>query len=93
MFDYFKDRRFAPIFIATILVLVGMILWTKDVPLRSQLKYLLPPIGLLLVALVFREIMHIRAERRNRYKSSPFSRDELSKARSKLKANSNIKFK
>lgn len=93
MFDYFKDRRFVPVFLIVILALAGVILLTKDVPLRLQLEYLLPPIGLLLFAVVLREILHLRAARRNRYKSFAFSRDELAKARSKLKTNSNIKYK
>jgi len=84
MFDYFRERRFAPIFVITILVLAVTLPLLKDLPLRLQMEYVLPGIGLLLLALVFREISRIRTERRNRYRSSPLSRDEGRKARSKL---------
>jgi hypothetical protein len=84
MFDYFKDRRFAPVFIVTILVLVMTILLLKDVPLGFQMECLLPGVSMVMVAITLREIRRIRAARRNRYKSSPLSRDEKVKARSKL---------
>jgi hypothetical protein len=91
MFDYFKDRRFAPIFFVTILMLTGAILLLKDVPLGFQLEYALPGLMLLLAAFLLREFRQIRADRRNRYKSSPLSRDEKTKARSKLITKSTFK--
>jgi len=89
MFDFFKDRRYVPIFFITILVLAAVMVAMRDLPPEVQLAYLLPGIGMLLMAVAIREIRRIRLERRNRYKSSPLSRDERSKARSKLYNNTN----
>ena len=89
MFDYFRERRFAPIFVITIIVLSVTLLLLKDLPLRLQMECLLPGVGLLMMVVVLREIRRIRTERRNRYQSSPLSRDERRKARSKLCNNMN----
>ena len=89
VFDYFKDRRYVPLFFITLSVLAVVMVLMKDLSIEVQMAYVLPGIGVLLMAVVVREIRRIRAERRNRYKSSPLSRDERSKARSKLYNNTN----
>jgi hypothetical protein len=91
IFEYFKDRRGAALFYATLLVLfialiVGAILYHVICAyhLQDKLLYFLPGGALILMAWIGSGIARARARRRNRYKSSPLSRDELIKARSKL---------
>ena len=90
VFEYFKDRRFAPVFFGALLGLVvaliaGAILYKTICvyELQHYMVYALPGVGLTFVALIGREIARARARARDRYKSSPLSRDEMRKARSK----------
>ncbi len=91
VFEYFKDRRGAAFFFATLLALfialiVGSILYHVicAYDLQAYLVYSLPGLALILMAWIGSGIAQARARRRNQYKSSPLSRDELIKARSKL---------
>lgn len=91
VFEHFKDRRYAAIFFGSLLALfgtliVGSILYRVicAYEMQSYLVYSLPGLGLMLAAWLARKILAARARARNRYKSSPLSRDELGKARSKL---------
>jgi len=97
-FDYFKDRRFVPIFFVTLLVLVagtpviGIIFQVADS--HDLLKYwpfAAAWLGVLLLALIGRSFARARDRRRNRYKSLPLSRDERAKAQSKLKTKPTFK--
>ncbi len=90
-FDYFKNRRFVPIFFITLVAIfagplvIGIILQVADS--RDLLKYwpfVLMVIGLWLLVLIGRSLREMRVRRLNCYKTSPLSRDEMAKARSKL---------
>lgn len=91
MFEYFKDRHRGAIFFGTLIVFLGVLLVGiicfqiagADV-VQKYLNYIWPVVVVLLLAWVVREIRWVRAQRRNRYKISPLSRDERVKARSKL---------
>ena len=91
VFDYFKDRRFAGVFFGTLLALGGLLLVGAILEqiicaykLQGYLVYALPGVALVLAAMIGRSIARVRARRRDRYKVSQLSRDELRKARSKL---------
>ncbi len=92
VFDYFKDRRFAAVFFCTILCVAGILIagsvfYESIGPenFQSFLTYSLPVVALAMGAWIWRGIARALARRRDRYKTSPLSRDELSKARSKLR--------
>jgi hypothetical protein len=90
-FEFFKDRRFVPVFFITLLVIfgvpLGMGILVGATSLGDYLKYWPVMAGVfaawLLIGVV-RAFAQVQARRRNRYKVSPLSRDELNKARSKL---------
>lgn len=91
VFDYFKDRRIAGVFFGTLLALggtliVGLILYQVvcAYDMQEQVIYSLPGLGLLILLWLARRIMRARAHRKLRYRISPLSRDEITKARSKL---------
>ena len=91
VFEYFKDRRGAAIFFATLLALFGALIVGSILyhiicayNLQDYLVYSLPGVAVILMAWIGSSIARARVRRRNRYKCSPLSRDELSKARSKL---------
>ena len=90
-FEYFKDRRFVPVFFVTLMVLLpgiaagGMLLRAAES--NDLLKYwpdIVVIVSAVFIALICRAVVQARARRRARYELSPLSRDELSKARSKL---------
>ena len=100
LFESFKERRNVVIFfwglaVLPALILVGALGYSlfHALNLAQNWPLTLPGIFLLLVILVWRGIRRERARRLHRYKISPLSRDELAKARSKLKTNSTYKFK
>lgn len=91
VFEYFKERRYAAVFFGTLAGLVGAIalgallielIYAYD--MEGYLIYALPGLALLFSAWVGHGLARARARRRDRYKISPLSRDELTKARSKL---------
>ncbi len=90
-FEYFKDRRFVPVFFVTLVVVLPGIV-AGGIALRAAerndlLKYWPGVVGLFLLVvavLICRAFVQARVRRRDRYKLSPLSRDELGKARSKL---------
>ena len=95
IFEYFKDRRLGSVFFGTLAVVLGVLVLVAVFfqNLLHEWPVVLTAIGLVLVALIWRGFREMRARRLNRYKSSPLSRDEKAKARSKLKTNSTYKFK
>jgi hypothetical protein len=85
--NFFSDRRFVPIFFVTMMVLsVTVVLLTRSSEEfhPEDLLYALPAVGIVMLAFIWREVRWARTRRQNCYKSSPLSRDELRKARSKL---------
>jgi len=95
-FDYFKDRRYVPIFFVTLVVLfvgplvLGILLKIADG--YDLLKYWpleLVGAGVFLLVLIWRAIAQMRTRCRGRYEMSPLSRDERCKARSKLQSGMN----
>jgi hypothetical protein len=91
VFEYFNDRRVAAVFFGTLmalgaLLIVGLILYQVifAYELQDYIFYSLPGAVLILSAWVGHCVARARARRLDRYKSSPLSRDELVKARSKL---------
>jgi hypothetical protein len=97
-FDYFKDRRFVPIFFITLVVLfagplvIGIIFQAADCyDLLKYWPFASSVLGVCLLVLIGRSIAEARARRHNRYQSSPLSRDERAKAQSKLKTKPTFK--
>jgi hypothetical protein len=91
VFEYFKDRRIGASSFRTFIVVLALLI--AAAAFWRYWPYFLGIFGLWLLAVTVREIRHWRAWRLNRYKSSPLSRDEINKARSKLKTNSTLRFK
>lgn len=90
VFEFFKERRRAFLFVATIflfifLPLAGTILHEILGPedFREFLKYAIPVLGGVLALWIFAVARRLLAPT-GRYEPSPLSRDELAKARSKL---------
>jgi len=71
LYDHFKDRRYAALFL---IALVGLVLS----------PILLPMVGLYVLGRGWSAFRLARANRRNQLRYSPLSRDELRIARSKL---------
>jgi hypothetical protein len=95
-FDYFKDRRYVPIFFVTLLALfVGPLILgiffkiAADNDLLNYWPLAAIATGLWLLVLTRCAIADTRARRRGRNKISPLSRDERTKARSKLQSGMN----
>jgi len=92
LFDYFKERRIAGMFfgillVVVVLLLAGALLYQTLGPDKFWHGVVLssPVVVAVFCVWVWRAIAQARARRRDRYKISPLSRDELRKARSKLK--------
>jgi hypothetical protein len=95
-FDYFKDRRFVPIFFVTLLALcvgpliLGILFKIADgYNLLNYWPLAVIGTGLWLLVLTRRVIADMRARRRGRHEILPLSRDERCKARSKLQSGMN----
>ena len=91
LYDKFKDRRYGALFFASLLSVFGLLLLAVILgqimgPANLQAYFLqaLPGIGIFIVALVWRGIRRARAPRRDKFRREELSRDEISKARSKL---------
>lgn len=98
VFEYFKDRRGPAFFVvalfAFLVVAAVAAAIFQNLPaeqMQDFLTYATPAVGIILVALIWSGIRRAQARSRNRYKSSPLSRDEIIKARSKLSNTSNFK--
>ena len=77
LYDTFKDRRYGVLFLASLAALVLS-------------PVLLPVMRLYVLARGWSVFCLARANRRNKLRYSPLSRDELRKARSKLAGNQNF---
>ena len=91
LFESVKERRNVMIFFGTLVVLPGMILLAffagyaiEAFNLEHNWPIPAAGLGLISAALIWRGIRQRRARKLNRYKILPLSRDELTKARSKL---------
>lgn len=91
VFDFVKDRRFVPVFFITLGVLFGVplaaaiLIGTTNISDYFQYWPVMAGVfSIWFVILLWRGIRRSRAEQRNRYQISPLSRDEMTKARSKL---------
>ena len=78
MYDSFKDRRYAALFLITLCALVLS-------------PILLPVMGLYILAQGWSAFWMDRASRRNKMRYAPLSRDELRVARSKLMKGQSLK--
>ncbi|MGC9943061.1 MAG: hypothetical protein ABSE48_14620 [Verrucomicrobiota bacterium] len=88
VFESTRERRNAAIFICAVVLfivafIVGNVLAAFD--LWRYWPLILVVIGLCGVVLIWNSIRQMRTWRLNHYKSTPLSRDELAKARSKLR--------
>lgn len=97
-YDTFKDRRYGALFLGTFLALMGLlalggmmaaIIGRFDLPV--YFLPILPGVGLLAAAWIWRRIRQERAQQRERLRRGPLSRDELRVARSKLMKGQNRK--
>jgi hypothetical protein len=89
LYDRSKDRRYAVLFLVTLfiffgLVVPGVVFCLHAGVFDSHPGYLLPGIGGLFLALIWKAFRWLRAQRRVSSTFSPLSRDEWRKARSKL---------
>jgi hypothetical protein len=93
VFEYFKDRRLGSVFFGSLAVVLGMLVLVAVFfqNVLQEWPLVLSSIGLVLLALIWRGFRQMRMMRLNRYKSSPLSRDEKTKARSKLITKSTFK--
>jgi len=89
LYDRHKDRRYATIFLVTILAFFGLAMTAVflyfhapafDVPF----DYFLPGLSILIAALIWRVVRRARVRPEKSPTYSPLSRDERHKARSKL---------
>jgi hypothetical protein len=91
LFESVKERRNVMVFFGTLVVLPGIILLAvfayyafEAFNLADNWPIPAAGFGLILAALIWRGLRQRRARKLNRYKILPLSRDELTKARSKL---------
>lgn len=91
MVEYVRDRRFGAVFFGTLMALSGLLAAGYIVyqvivgyGLQGYLIYTWPAIAMTFLVWFGRVFRRNQARRRDRYKSTPLSRDELNKARSKL---------
>ena len=91
VFEHFKERRYAAVFFGTLMAMGGLLiagLISYQVicayHLEDYLVNSLLAVALISMGWIGRRIARARARRRDLYKISPLSRDEVSKARSKL---------
>jgi hypothetical protein len=91
VFEYFKERRYAAVFFGTLMGLIGMLAAGAiiyqvvcEYELERYWGYALLAGLLLSGGWIGRGILRARRRRRDRGGVLPLSRDELTKARSKL---------
>jgi hypothetical protein len=97
LYDDAKDRRYGTLFFTVFLVLLGVVVLAfflranlDDEELREICFGLGPALGMVTAAFLWRWIRAARRNRREHLKYSSLSRDELAKARSKLKTRMKI---
>ena len=92
LYDNCKDRRYGAVFFGALAAFFGMIgvgaIFYQAICAFELQKFLLPAAvgaGLLPLAWIVRGIFQMRTRRQERLRFPPLSRDELRKARSKLR--------
>ncbi len=91
LYDKFKDRRYGALFFVSLVCVFGLLflaLIVSQIMGPASLQYyflqVLPWIVLLIVGLIWQAVRRARAQRGKRFRRQDLSRDEISKARSKL---------
>ena len=87
-YDTFKDRRYGAIFWSTLLTIVAAFVLGAVIGLYNlqiYFPYMLPGIGLMVLACGILAFRRAQARRRERLRRGPLSRDEMRVARSKLR--------
>ena len=99
LYDKAKDRRYGLLFFFSLIGLFGvflsaMLAWQMvqglellSLPWKSQILLMLPGPLIIVAAIILRAIRRVRARHRTTYRREALSRDELCKARSKLRVN------
>ena len=92
LYDCVKDRRYGTFFFISLVVFLGAFIFGAMIYSITNAKNMLeffmpalPGIGILFAALIWRIIRRARARWREQLKYPPLSRDEIRKARSKLR--------
>ena len=94
LYDQFKDRRYAALFLMALLASIALAVPAAKIyeAWRSEyLLYLWPGIGLLAAGFGWSVFRRARARRRNRWNYRPLSCDEVCVARSKLLRDRNVR--
>ena len=91
LYDQYRDRRYAALFLAILFIFLGLSIFgvmlclhTNPLDWSEDFVAVCFGVGVSVAALVWRAIRRLRARRRNLPTSVSLSRDELTKARSKL---------
>jgi hypothetical protein len=87
LYDSYKNRSYGGLFLSTVLAIIALLVLGAVNGLfdhQMYFPYMLPGIGLLAAAWIWRGLRRARAERKKRLQHSPLARDELRVARSKL---------
>lgn len=91
VFEYFRDRGRGALFFGGFSLVLGLLIggiilgqFLGEEKSKQCVEWMFLLIGIICMARVCLAIRRVRARRLNRYKISPLSRDEISKARSKL---------
>ena len=86
LYDRYKDRRYAILFIATLFVFFGLVVPGTLLLMNLRLADLLPGLSCLMIAITASIWRAVYRTRRQQKPSTllPLSRDEVRKARSKL---------
>lgn len=92
IFEYWKERRYAFLFVTSMFMLFALLIIAcvvgellRNESFQEEAVYILPGVLVILGAWVLGFIRRFRRRGNNRYEPSPLSRDELHKARSKLR--------
>lgn len=92
LYDKFKDRRYGALFLSSILACIGLLLAAavigailREARLEKHFLEVLAGLGLLVLLRMGVTFRRTRKRNRERLRRDPLSRDELGRARSKLK--------
>jgi hypothetical protein len=92
IFEYWKERRYALLFVTSMFMVFALLLIAcivgellQNQSSKEKAVYILPGVLVVLGVWAWGFIGRFRRRGDNRYEPSPLSRDELHKARSKLR--------